>query len=117
VRVDDPNLTDHLQTPDFFDAERFPELRFVSRTIEREGDEVSIDGDLTLRGVTVPVEIRGAISGPITDGYGSQRLGLDIETTVNRRDFGINWNMDLPGGGPGLADEVLITANIALVQA
>ena len=63
VRVDDPNLTDHLQTPDFFDAERFPELRFVSRTIEREGDEVSIDGDLTLRGVTVPVEIRGAISG------------------------------------------------------
>ena len=117
VRVDDPNLTGHLQTPDFFDAEQFPELRFASKTIERDGDTVSIEGDLTLRGVTVPVEIAGTISGPITDGYGNQRLGLDLETTVNRRDFGINWNMELPSGEPGLADEVVVTANLALVQA
>ena len=117
VRVDDPNLVGHLQTPDFFDAEQFPQLRFTSKSIERDGGQVSIEGDLTLRGVTLPVEIAGTITGPITDGYGNQRLGLDIETTINRRDYGINWSMELPSGEPGLADEVVVTANLALVQA
>jgi polyisoprenoid-binding protein YceI len=117
VVVDDPNLTGHLQTPDFFDAEQFPELRFVSNTIERDGDKISIDGDLTLRGVTRPVEITGTVTGPITDGYGNERIGLDLETTINRRDYGINWQMELPSGEPGLADDVVITANLALVQA
>ncbi len=117
VRVDDPNLAGHLQTPDFFDAEQHPELRFVSKAIVRDGDRVSIEGALTLRGVTLPVEIAGVASGPITDGYGNQRVGLDLETTVNRRDFGINWSQDLPSGEAALADEVGITANLALVQA
>ena len=117
VRVDDPNLAGHLQTPDFFDAEQFPELRFVSKTIQRDGDKVSIEGDLTLRGVTQPAEIAGTITGPITDGYGNQRLGLDIETTINRRDYGINWSQELPSGEPALGDDVVITANLALVQA
>ena len=116
VVVDDENLAGHLQTPDFFDAEQHPELRFVAKSIERDGDRVSIEGDLTLRGVTKPVEISGTISGPVTDGYGNQRLGLDVETTVNRRDYGIDWAADLPSGEPMLADDVAITANLALVQ-
>jgi polyisoprenoid-binding protein YceI len=117
VVVDDENLVGHLQTPDFFDAEQHPELRFVSKTIERTGDGVTIEGDLTLRGVTRPVEIAGRITGPVTDGYGNERLGLDLETTVNRRDYGIDWGADLPSGEPMLADDVVITANLALVQA
>jgi polyisoprenoid-binding protein YceI len=117
VRVDEPNLAGHLQTPDFFDAEQFPELRFVSNSIARDGERVSIAGDLTLRGVTHSVELSGTVSGPITDGYGTQRLGLDLETTINRHDYGISWNQPLPSGAPALADDVVITANIALVQA
>ncbi len=117
VRVDDPNLVGHLQSPDFFDAEQNPELRFVSSSIERDGDNVAIAGDLTLRGESRPVELAGTISGPITDGYGKERLGLDLETTINRRDFGIDWGQELPSGEPMLADDVLITANLALVQA
>lgn len=116
VKVDDENLTGHLQSPDFFDAEQYPELRFVSHEIERDGDRVSIRGELALRGVTQPVEIAGTATGPLENAYGQQRLGLDLETTVNRRDFGISWNMELPGGGQALADDVLITANVALVQ-
>lgn len=116
VRVDDPNLTGHLQSPDFFDAEQNPELRFVSSSIEREGESVSIAGDLTIKGETRPVELAGTISGPLTDGYGKERIGLDLETTVNRHDFNVSWNADLPGGSPMLADEVLITANLSLVQ-
>ena len=116
VVVDDENLAGHLQTPDFFDAEQHPELRFTSTTIERDGERISIEGDLTLRGVSRPVEISGTVSGPITDGYGNQRLGLDVETTVNRRDYGIDWSADLPSGEQMLADDVVITANLALVQ-
>lgn len=117
VRVDDPNLAGHLQTPDFFDAEQYPELRFASNQIERDGDKVSIEGELTLRGVTRPVEITGTFSGPLADAYGNQRLGLDLVTTVNRRDYGINWSLELPSGEPALADEVTITADLELVQA
>jgi len=117
VKVDDENLAGHLQSPDFFDAEQYPELRFVSKTIERDGDRVSIQGDLTLRGVTQAVEIAGTATGPLENAYGQQRLGLDLETTVNRQDYGITWNMELPGGGQALGDDVVITANLALVQA
>jgi polyisoprenoid-binding protein YceI len=117
VRVDDENLAGHLQSPDFFDAERHPELRFASDAIERDGERVTVHGELTLRGVTRPVEITGTVTGPLENAYGQQRLGLDVETTVNRRDFGIDWNMELPGGGQALADEVVVSANLALVQA
>jgi polyisoprenoid-binding protein YceI len=117
VRVDDPNLAGHLQSPDFFDAEQYPELRFVSTSIDRDGDRVSIPGDLTLRGITHPVEITGTVTGPLENAYGQQRIGFDLETTVNRHDYGIAWNMELPGGGQALGDDVVITANLALVQA
>lgn len=116
VRVDDPQLAGHLQTPDFFDAELHPELRFVSSSVERDGDRVSIAGELTLRGTTNPVELSGTVSGPVADAYGKQRLGLELETTVNRRDYGIDWGMELPSGEPMLADDVVITADLALVQ-
>jgi polyisoprenoid-binding protein YceI len=116
VRVDDPQLAGHLQTPDFFDAELHPELRFVSNAVERDGDRVSISGELTLRGTTNPVELTGTVSGPVADAYGKQRFGLDLETAVNRRDYGIDWGMELPSGEPMLADDVVITADLALVQ-
>ena len=116
VKVDDENLAGHLQSPDFFDAEQYPELRFVSNTIERDGERVSIQGDLTLRGVTHPVEITGTVTGPLENAYGQQRIGFDLETTANRHDYGITWNMELPGGGQALGDDVVITANLALVQ-
>ena len=117
VKVDDENLTGHLQSPDFFDGEKYPELRFVAKSIDRDADRVSIQGDLTLRGVTRPVEITGTVSGPLENAYGQQRLGFDLETIVNRHDYGISWNMELPGGGQALSDDVTITANLALVQA
>jgi polyisoprenoid-binding protein YceI len=117
VRVEDENLAGHLQTPDFFDAEQHPKLRFVSRSIERDGDRVSIEGDLTIKGTTRPVELAGTISGPVTDAYVNERIGFDLETTIDRHDFGVSWNADLPGGGSILADDVTIQARLALTQA
>lgn len=116
LEVDDENLAGHLQTPDFFDAEQFPELRFVSSGIQRDGDKVSIAGELTIKGTTAPVELAGTISGPVTDGYGSERIGIDLQTTIDRNDYNVSWNADLPGGGVVLADDVVVTANLALVQ-
>lgn len=117
IEVDDPNLAAHLQTPDFFDAERHPELRFSSSSLRLEGDRLTAAGELTMKGVTRPVELAGAFSGPVTDAYGKQRIGLDLETVVNRHDFGISWNTELPDGSPALADDVTVTAHLGLVQA
>lgn len=77
VRVDDPNLAGHLQSPDFFDAEQHPELRFVSSRIERDGDDVTIEGELTLRGVTKPATITGTVVGPTPDAYNNSRIAAD----------------------------------------
>ena len=120
VDIDEPMLAGHIQTPDFFDAEQYPELRFSSKEIERNGDEVTIEGELTLRGVTKPVTISGTVVGPTPDlGYDGeiQRIAFDVETKVDRRDFDISYQRELPSGGPALGNDVKITANLALVQA
>ena len=117
VQVKDPNLEAHLQSPEFFDVERHPQLSFRSERIGRSRDEVTIDGELTIRGVTRPVELRGTISEPITDPWGNERFGLELETTVDRTGFGLNWNNPLPTGEPALANDVTLSAELQLVKA
>jgi polyisoprenoid-binding protein YceI len=117
VDVKDENLNAHLQTPDFFDAERYPELTFESREIERDGDNVKIRGGITIRGVERPVELTGKITSPIADAYGRDRLSLTLETTVDRTDFGVSWNASLPSGSNALADDVKLTAELYFVPA
>jgi polyisoprenoid-binding protein YceI len=116
ITTEDENLTGHLLSPEFFDAERHPVLRFESREIRRDGDAVVVDGDLTLKGVTKPVELRAQIAGPVVDAYGGTRVGLNLETTVDRTEFGISWNAPLPSGENMLADDVKLTAELELVQ-
>jgi polyisoprenoid-binding protein YceI len=116
VQVKDPNLEGHLQSPDFFDAERHPELTFRSNSIERDGDELTIDGDITIKGHTEPVLITGVISEPIVDPYGGTRYGLKLEATVDRDTFGVSWNNPLPNGEPALANEVVLTAELQLAR-
>ncbi len=117
ISVKDENLAAHLLSPDFFDAERFPELSFRSTEISREGAEVAIAGEVTIKGHTEPAEIRGTLKDPIADPYGNERLGLRLETTVDRTKFGLNWNNPLPSGEPALANDVTLTAELQLVQA
>jgi len=116
VDVKDENLSAHLQSPEFFDAERHPELSFESRELERSGDAVTVRGDITIRGTTKPVELTGSISGPLTDGYGRELIGLRLETTVDRTQFGLNWNMPLPTGQPALANEVKLVADLQFAK-
>jgi polyisoprenoid-binding protein YceI len=114
VQVKDENLAAHLQSPDFFDARAHPELTFTSNAINRDGDRVAIEGEITTKGHTETAEITGEISDPIADPYGGERFGLTLQTVVDRDTFGVSWNNPLPSGEPALSNEVTIVAELQL---
>lgn len=112
VVTNDPNLTGHLQSPDFFDAERYPEVRFRSIEIVRRGDEITIRGDLTLKGHTGPIQLTGAFFGPVVALGDAETIGMEVSGTFDRTDYGLNWNAPLPKGGVAVGDEVTISAHL-----
>jgi polyisoprenoid-binding protein YceI len=116
IKVQDENLNTHLLSPDFFDVARFPAVSFSSTELRREGDTLVVDGELEIRGARKPVRLTGTISGPIEVPNGT-RLGINLETVIDRTNFGMNWNMELPGGGVALENEVKLTADLELVKA
>jgi polyisoprenoid-binding protein YceI len=117
IEVKNPDLAAHLLAPDFFDAERHPQLRFVSTRIAVDGDRVEVEGDLTIRGVTRAVRGAGAVTGPVEDPYGSTRLGVELEAVIDRREYGLEWNMPLPKGGFALGNDVKIAVNLEFTKA
>jgi polyisoprenoid-binding protein YceI len=116
VSVPVDQLKGHLQGPDFFDAERHPEITFVARNLEQDGEQLKVAGELTMRGVTKPVEATGTIAGPAQYFDGKDRIAIELETTVDRTAYGINWNAPIPSGGNALADTVTITVELQLVR-
>jgi polyisoprenoid-binding protein YceI len=115
IQVKEENLQAHLLSPEFFDAERHPELTFVSKSIKREGDTIEIEGDLTIKGITKPATLSGLATGPSVDHFGATRFGITAQTTIDRTEFDINWNMPLPNGEPALKNEVTLKADLTLV--
>ena len=117
VDVKDEQLNGHLQTPDFFDAARYPEIEFRASGLERiDGDRVEGSGELTIKGVTQPVTLGGTISEPATDPFGRERLGLRLETSIDRTKYGVSWNAPNQSGGDYLANDVKLIAELALVR-
>ena len=101
----------HLRTPDFFDAPKYPEITFKSTSIKPSGkkDVYNVTGNLTMRGVTKQVTLPVAFLGFIRDPWGNDKAGFSLTTTVNRKDYGINWNKALDNGGVLLGDDVDIS--------
>jgi polyisoprenoid-binding protein YceI len=116
IDVKDENLAAHLQSPEFFDVERHPELTFASGAIARADDGLKVDGEISIRGITKPVELVGTIADPMTDAFGRDRVNVKLETTVDRTEFGLNWNMPLPNGQPALQNEVKLVAELYFVR-
>jgi polyisoprenoid-binding protein YceI len=116
VVVKDADLQAHLGSPDFFDSERYPELRFVSSSIRRDGEQLVLDGDLTIKDQTHPVEARGTITDPHETLGGAVKIGVTLETIIDRTRFGLNWNAPLPKGGFALSDDVKLTVELELAQ-
>lgn len=116
VRVQDKDQEAHLLSPEFFDAERTPELSFTSGDVELDGDQVVVKGELTVKGQTEPVTLSGRLNGPLLDPYGRERIVATLAGTVDRTRFGLNWNAPLPSGEPALSNEVTLSAELYLVK-
>jgi polyisoprenoid-binding protein YceI len=119
INTRDEQRDTHLKSADFFHVEQHPTLSFKSTRITQKGDgELSVAGDLTIRGVTKPVIF--TVEGPTPPGkdpWGNTRIGLSATTKINRKDFGLTWNAALETGGILVGDEVTITLDVQFVKA
>ena len=109
---------DDLRSPNFFDATKFPETTFKSKSVKKTGDNTfDVTGDLTMHGVTkeVVLDVDGP-SAPIKDPWGNQRAAASATTKINRQDFGVKWNKTIDNGGVMLGDEVSITIDVEMFQ-
>ena len=116
VQVKEENLYGHLLSPEFFDVEKTPEIGFQSTAIKAEDGQVVIDGELTVKGITNPVVARGEISDAAAGPDGKDHIGLELETKVDRHDYGLDWQMETPGGGKTLGDEVTLSVHLELIK-
>jgi polyisoprenoid-binding protein YceI len=117
VKTAIPQLKEHLLAPDFFNAAEAPSITFRSSDIRLSDDgAVEVDGDLTLRGVTRPITAKGTFASG-TGIQGTEVVGLDLEATIDRRDYGLNWQAPLPAGGNALAWDVTLQVHLELAQA
>jgi polyisoprenoid-binding protein YceI len=117
IDVDYEDLRAHLLSPEFFDVERHPEVRFASSDLQIADDgSAELRGELTINATTKPIEARGAIKGPVVGPDEATRIALDFETVVNRHDYGMGWNMDLPDGRQVLGDDVKLIVHLELIQ-
>ena len=106
----------HLRSDDFFDVANHPELTCVSKRIEGAGDDITVYGDLTIRGTTREVALKGSFRGANTDPWGNVRAGFSASTVINRHDYGLKWNKALETGGFVVGDDVTINLEIQAVQ-
>ena len=117
IEVKDENLKAHLESPEFFDVERYPEIRFESSEIEiGPNGEIKVAGELTIRDQTHSVESTGTITGPAVTLGDVTKVGIALETVVDRTQYGLNWNAPLPKGGVAVANDVTLTVELELAR-
>jgi polyisoprenoid-binding protein YceI len=117
IQIEEPQLKGHLLSPEFFDAERHPQLRFESNELEvAEDGSATIRGELEIRGEKHQVEASGRFAQLGADLAGKARVGLSLAATVDRRSFGLEWQAELPSGGEVLDYEVSIAVELELVE-
>lgn len=108
----------HLRSNDFFDMENHPEITFMSTAVEQVGAaNYRVTGDLTIKGVTKPVNVDFEYTGAAIDPYGNQRVGFEGKTTVNRKDWGVSWNAALEAGGVLVSEKVTLEFEVSAIRA
>jgi len=116
VSTGDANRDGHLKSGDFFDVEKFGQWTFVSTEIREAGSEYVIAGDLTIHGVTQPVELATEFNGTAVDPFGNTRAGFEASVTISRKDFGLTWNAALEAGGVLVSDKVVIALDVSAIR-
>ncbi|HEY2743816.1 MAG TPA: YceI family protein [Polyangia bacterium] len=107
----------HLRSPDFFDVEKYPTLTFKSTSVSGSGEELVLHGDLTIHGVTKAVQLKVESLGTTKDPWGGERAGFSASTSVNRKDFGLHWNVALEAGGVLVGEKVEIGIEVEAILA
>ena len=115
VDTKDPNRDGHLKTGDFFKIDEFPTATFKSTSISGALDDFTVTGDLTLRGVTKPITLKGEFGGVNTDAYGNVHAGAEVKTTIDRTEFGVSWNSPLETGGLLLSNDVTLNFDLQVI--
>jgi len=116
INTNDTNRDAHLRSTDFFDTDTHPTMTYRSTSVQAAGDDFVVDGELTLHGVTRPVQLNLEFNGTSGDPWGGTRAGFSADTEINRRDFGIDLTMPLDGGGVVVSDKVKIQLEIEAVR-
>lgn len=108
----------HLRSNDFFEMDRYPTITFTSTSVEQvDHARYRVTGDLTIKGVTKPVTVDFDYTGAAVDPYGNQRVGFEGRTTVNRKDWGVNWNVALDAGGVLVSEKVTLEFEVSAIRA
>ena len=117
VTTGDSGRDEHLRSGDFFELEQFPTWSLVSTGLRADGDDYVMTADLTIKGVTRPVEFEVEFEGMATDPWGNVKAGFEAKTEINRTDFGLTWNAALEAGGVLVGEKVKIELDIQAVKA
>jgi polyisoprenoid-binding protein YceI len=117
ITTGDEQRDGHLRSPEFFDVDRDTQIRFYSTASEIADDgTIRLNGEIEIKGVAKPIELIGTAAEGGTDPWGKERIGFEVEAEVDRRDFGLNWNQPLPGGGLLVANEVKLLVSVSAVK-
>ena len=106
----------HLRSADFFDVEKYPEMTFVSTGVKKDGDDMILDGKLTMHGVTREISIPFEFLGKVTDPWGNERIAFEGKTKLSRKDYGMTWSQTIETGGLVVGDEIKIELQIEAVK-
>ncbi len=106
----------HLKSDDFFAAEKYPELKFVSSSVSKTDDGLVLKGDLTIRDVTKPIELKAEYAGLMVDPWGQTKVGFEAEGKIKRKEFGLGWDAVTEAGGVVVSDEVKLQFNVQFVK-
>jgi polyisoprenoid-binding protein YceI len=113
----EPKRDEHLRSADFLDVAKHPTITFRSTSIERDGGDYRVLGDLTIAGTTRPVTLEVEDAGRVKDPWGGERAGFSARTTIHRKDFGLTWNVALEAGGVLVGDKIEITIELEAIKA
>jgi len=116
IQTNNEQRDTHLKSDDFFNAEKYSQLKFTGRSYKSSGDEAKLEGDLTIRDVTKPISLDVEFAGIVTDPYGQTKAGFTVTGKVSRKEYGLKWNAVTEAGQIVVSDEIKIHAEVQLVK-
>jgi polyisoprenoid-binding protein YceI len=117
IDTGDENRDGHLKSPEFFDSAQYPQITFHSTAGEpADGGQIRLTGEITIKGITKPIELTGEIAENGQDPWGNERIGLELVGKIDRREFDLKWNQTLPNGNLLVANEVKLLVSVSAVK-